>query len=34
MVLKMIQINKPPPLETELEIARLVEEELKEKRYL
>ena len=31
MVLKRIQINKPPPLEYELECARLVEEELEEK---
>ena len=32
MVLKMIQINKPPPLESELEGPRLVEEELEEKK--
>ena len=32
MVLKRIQINKPPPLESELEGARLVEEELEEKK--
>ena len=32
MVLTRIQINKPPPLESELEGARLVEEELEEKR--
>ena len=31
MVLKIIQSNKPPPLESELEGARLVEEELEEK---
>ena len=35
MVLKRIQINKPPPLESELEGDGLVEEELEEeKRYL
>ena len=35
MVLKIIQSNKPPPLESELEGAWLVEEELEEKkRYL
>ena len=32
MVLKRIQINKPPPLESELEGAWLVEEELEEKK--
>ena len=32
MLLKMIQINKTPPLESELEGARLVEEELEEKK--
>ena len=32
MVLKSIQINKPPPLESELEGAHLVEEELEEKK--
>ena len=31
MVLKMSQINKPPPLESELEGVRLVEEELEGK---
>ena len=31
MVLKRIQSNKPPPLESEVEGARLVEEELEEK---
>ena len=31
MVLKRIQINKPPPLEYELEGARLIEEELQGK---
>ena len=31
MVLKRIQINKPPPLESELKGARLVEEELEER---
>ena len=32
MGLKMSQINKPSPLESELEGARLVEEELEEKK--
>ena len=32
MVLTNIQINKPPPLESELEGDRLVEEELEEKK--
>ena len=32
MVLTTIQTNKPPPLEYELEGARLVEEELEEKK--
>ena len=32
MVLKMIQRNKPPPLESKLEGAQLVEEELEEKK--
>ena len=32
MVLKRIQINKPPPLESELEGAHLVEEELEGKK--
>ena len=32
MVLTRIQINKPPPLECKLEGARLVEEELEEKK--
>ena len=34
MVLKIIQINKPRPLEFELEGAQLVEEELEEKNVL
>ena len=34
MVLKRSQINKPTPLESELEGSHLVEEELEEKMYL
>ena len=32
IVLKIIQLNKPPPLQSELEGDRLVEEELEEKK--
>ena len=32
MLFKMSQINKPPPLESELEGAQLLEEELEEKK--